>query len=69
MEIFKQILHKIKEYDIIIIHRHMRPDPDALGSQVGLKKLLQVNFPEKLNLLLLGWLKWMMFQMMITRML
>ena len=47
MEIFKQILHKIKEYDTIIIHRHMRPDPDALGSQVGLKKLLQVNFPEK----------------------
>ena len=47
MDIFKQILHKIKEYDTIIIHRHMRPDPDALGSQVGLKKLLQVNFPEK----------------------
>lgn len=47
MEIFKQILHKIKEYDTIIIHRHIRPDPDALGSQVGLKKLLQVNFPEK----------------------
>lgn len=47
MDIFKQILHKIKEYDTIIIHRHIRPDPDALGSQVGLKKLLQVNFPEK----------------------
>ena len=25
----------------------MRPDPDALGSQVGLQKLLQYHFPEK----------------------
>ena len=44
MEIFKQILHKIKEYDTIIIHRHMRPDPDALGSQVGLKKITSSQF-------------------------
>lgn len=47
MEIYHEILKKIKEYDTIIIHRHMRPDPDALGSQVGLKQLLQHNFPEK----------------------
>ena len=40
MEICQQILEKIKEYDTIIIHRHMKPDPDALGSQVGLKALL-----------------------------
>ena len=25
----------------------MRADPDALGSQVGLKELLQYNFPDK----------------------
>ena len=25
----------------------VRPDPDAIGSQVGLQKLLQLNFPEK----------------------
>lgn len=47
MEIFQQILEKIKEYDTIIIHRHMKPDPDALGSQVGLKALLTHHFPEK----------------------
>ena len=47
MQIYHDILKKIKEYDTIIIHRHMRPDPDALGSQVGLKQLLQHNFPEK----------------------
>ena len=41
MEICQQILEKIKEYDTIIIHRHMKPDPDALGSQVGLKAILQ----------------------------
>ena len=25
----------------------MKPDPDALGSQVGLKALLEHHFPEK----------------------
>ena len=47
MDICQQILDKIKEYDTIIIHRHMKPDPDALGSQVGLKALLKHHFPEK----------------------
>ncbi len=47
MEICQQILEKIKEYDTIIIHRHMKPDPDAIGSQVGLKALLNHHFPEK----------------------
>ena len=47
MTIQAQILEKIKAYDTIIIHRHMRPDPDAIGSQVGLQKLLQHAFPNK----------------------
>ena len=47
MEICHQILEQIKKNDTIIIHRHMRADPDALGSQVGLKELLQYNFPDK----------------------
>ncbi|MDO4666282.1 MAG: bifunctional oligoribonuclease/PAP phosphatase NrnA [Streptococcus sp.] len=47
MNIYHEIVQKIKEYDTIIIHRHMRPDPDAIGSQVGLQKLLQHNFPSK----------------------
>jgi Exopolyphosphatase-related proteins len=41
------ILAMIKEYETIIIHRHMRPDPDALGSQVGLAEILRTSFPEK----------------------
>ncbi|PSL35242.1 phosphoesterase RecJ-like protein [Planomicrobium soli] len=42
-----QIIDTIKQFDTIIIHRHVRPDPDAYGSQMGLKYLLQHNYPEK----------------------
>ena len=48
MTAFKTILAKIKAYDTIIIHRHMKPDPDALGSQVGLKEMITSNFPQKM---------------------
>lgn len=41
------ILQKINAYDDIIIHRHQNPDPDALGSQLGLREILRTNFPEK----------------------
>ena len=44
---FEQILQSIRQYDRIIIHRHSRPDGDALGSQIGLKYVLQKNFPDK----------------------
>lgn len=37
----------IEDYDTIILHRHIRPDPDALGSQLGLKALLTHRFPKK----------------------
>lgn len=44
---FEKILEAIKSFDIIIIHRHSSPDGDAIGSQVGLKKVLKANFPTK----------------------
>lgn len=44
---FKQILEEIKKYDTIIIHRHNKPDGDAMGSQIGLKHILTANFPQK----------------------
>ncbi|MGX7205447.1 DHH family phosphoesterase [Enterococcus pingfangensis] len=47
MTITEEILQTIKQYDRIIIHRHMRPDPDALGSQCGLAEILRATFPEK----------------------
>ncbi len=43
----QKILSKITEYETIIIHRHVRPDPDALGSQCGLKEMIRLSFPEK----------------------
>ncbi|MDR0297421.1 MAG: bifunctional oligoribonuclease/PAP phosphatase NrnA [Streptococcaceae bacterium] len=42
-----EILEKIKQYETIVIFRHMKPDPDALGSQGGLRAILRENFPEK----------------------
>lgn len=43
----RQIIDKIEQFDTIIIHRHVRPDPDAYGSQMGLQKLIQHNYPSK----------------------
>ena len=44
---FEKILTEIKNASTIIIHRHNRPDGDALGSQIGLKHIILENFPEK----------------------
>ena len=43
----EKILAEIKKWEKIIIHRHERPDPDAIGSQAGLADLIQTNFPQK----------------------
>ncbi len=45
---FEQIMQQILSHDTIILHRHSRPDGDALGSQIGMKHLILENFPEKL---------------------
>ncbi len=47
MKVQEEILTTIKAFDRIIIHRHQRPDPDALGSQVGLAEILRASFPKK----------------------
>ena len=44
---FLEILNKIKEYDTIILHRHVRPDGDCIGSMMGLYYLITNNFKEK----------------------
>lgn len=44
---FENVIKEIWAYDRIIIHRHSKPDGDALGSQIGLKHILKENFPEK----------------------
>ena len=44
---FESIIALIEQYDKIIIHRHTKPDGDAMGSQIGLKKLIEANYPGK----------------------
>lgn len=44
---YKSVLNKIKEYGTIIIHRHGRPDGDAMGSQIGLKEAILATYPYK----------------------
>ena len=43
----QQILNKIKEYDKIFLFRHIRNDGDCVGATKGLKRILQLTFPEK----------------------
>lgn len=47
IKIHQDIIEKIQSYDIIIIHRHVRPDPDAIGSQNGLKEAIKASYPDK----------------------
>lgn len=46
-EIKQQILNKIKEYNRIMLFRHVRNDGDCVGATKGLKRILQLTFPEK----------------------
>lgn len=50
---YQIIFHEIEKYQTIIIHRHSRPDGDALGSQLGLKEAILATFPTK-NVFVVG---------------
>ncbi len=43
----KLIFKKIKEYETIVIARHIGPDPDALASQIALRDSILATFPNK----------------------
>ncbi len=43
----KTIKELLKKHNRIIIHRHSKPDMDAIGSQMGLMHIIKENFPEK----------------------
>jgi len=47
MRIYRQIYKKIKKYNTIVIAHHIGPDPDALGSTLGLKDIILNKFPKK----------------------
>ena len=41
------IIQTISQFERIIILRHVRPDPDAVGSQAGLRALIRNEWPHK----------------------
>lgn len=47
LNIYRQIFKKVKNAKVIVIARHVGPDPDALGSSLGLKQIINDNFPNK----------------------
>ena len=47
MSDYREIREIIEQYDSICIYRHIRADYDAYGSQLGLKALINANYPEK----------------------
>ncbi len=44
---YNKIIDKIKEYDNIVITRHIGVDPDALCSQLALRDSIRLTYPEK----------------------
>lgn len=42
-----KLLEKIKQYNNIVIYRHLRPDGDAIGSSQGLKEIIRTSYPKK----------------------
>lgn len=47
MSIYKKIYKEIKKAKTIVLARHIGPDPDALGSTLGLKEIILNTFPKK----------------------
>jgi phosphoesterase RecJ-like protein len=47
MRVYRTIYNAIKRYDRIVVFRHIKPDFDALGSQMGIYTFIKDNFPEK----------------------
>ncbi|MBR3230146.1 MAG: bifunctional oligoribonuclease/PAP phosphatase NrnA [Bacilli bacterium] len=45
--IYNKIYKKIKKANTIVIARHVGPDPDALGSSLGLKQIIEDSFNNK----------------------
>lgn len=44
---YKEIYKKIKEYNTIVIARHVGVDPDALCGQLALRDSIKLTFPDK----------------------
>ncbi len=46
-ELYKKIIKIIKDYDEIVLARHIGPDPDAIASQIALRDSIRLTFPNK----------------------
>lgn len=44
---YRAIRKAIEKYDRIVVYRHIKPDFDAMGTQMGLCTFLKDNFPAK----------------------
>lgn len=44
---YKAIFDAIRSHDKIVVFRHIKPDFDAMGTQMGVYQFLRDNFPEK----------------------
>ena len=47
MNVYKKIYKEIKKHKKIVLARHIGPDPDALGSTLGLKEIILNTFSKK----------------------
>jgi len=43
----EQIVRLIEKNDSIVIFRHVKPDYDAIGSQLGMAEIIRKNWPSK----------------------
>lgn len=46
-DIIKRVLRKIKQYETIVVARHVGPDPDAICSQIALRDAIKERYPKK----------------------
>ena len=44
---FEAIISKIEQYDSIVIFGHLNPDGDCYGSQIALRNILKLKYPNK----------------------
>jgi phosphoesterase RecJ-like protein len=47
LNLMQSVLNKIEEYNRIFLFRHIRMDGDCTGATKGLKRILQLSYPEK----------------------
>ncbi|MBQ9458225.1 MAG: bifunctional oligoribonuclease/PAP phosphatase NrnA [Bacilli bacterium] len=47
LKTYKAMFAAIKEFDKIVVFRHIKPDFDAMGTQMGMVQWIKDNFPNK----------------------